>query len=328
MNTDVVVSTPLSVDQIVELKKARTIDERALRSIFLEARTANGFLDRPVPRELLAQAVELALIGPTSANALPMRVVFVESPEAKERLKPAMSPGNLDKTMAAPATAIVATDLKFYEQFPRTFPARGEAMKETFAGMEPDKQRGFAWDNALLQMGYFIIALRALGLDTGPMAGFDRAKVDAAFFPEGQWVSQYLINIGYGDDAGRFDSGDCRRFIEFRRVARDADRADHLALGVADEHAARHRNEPARDDLRERVEELRRPLRERARSHAHRERAAGFADRDVAAIQTRPLFRGERLERTARVEHRDAHRLEVRGARVCERCRDDRLRGR
>jgi 3-hydroxypropanoate dehydrogenase len=106
--------------------------------------------------------------------------------------------------MAAPVTAIIATDLKFYEQFPRTFPDRGEMLKGTLAAMEPAAQRGFAWDNAVLQMAYFIVALRSLGLDTGPMAGFDRKIVDEVFFPDCNWASQYLINIGYGDDSKLF----------------------------------------------------------------------------------------------------------------------------
>jgi len=191
---------PPTIDEFVELKSARALDDRALGTIFFEARTASSFVDRPVPRDLLARAVNIALMGPTSANSLPLRIVFVETPEAKERLRPAMAPTNLDKTMAAPVTAITAADLNFYDKFPRTFPERGEMFKGLFGGYPPDARRGMAWDNALLQMGYFIIALRSVGLDVGPMAGFERAVVDAAFFPDGQVVSQYLINIGYGDD--------------------------------------------------------------------------------------------------------------------------------
>jgi 3-hydroxypropanoate dehydrogenase len=199
-------STPgdLSVDELVRRKSARRVGENALRSLFLEARTANGFLDRKVPHELLEEALELALIGPTSANGQPLRVVFVESPEAKERLRPALSAGNLDKTMAAPVTAIVATDLQFYELFPQTFPERADVFKGLFESMEPEARRAYAWDNAVLQMGYFILALRAVGLDAGPMAGFDRALVNAAFFPDGRFTSQYLINVGYGDDTKVF----------------------------------------------------------------------------------------------------------------------------
>lgn len=195
---------PPTVDEIVALKAARALDENALRTIFFEARTANGFVDCPVPRDLLVRAVEIALMGPTSANSLPLRIVFVETPEAKERLRPAMAATNLAKTMAAPVTAIIATDLKFYDQFPRTFPERAEMFKGRFGGLPAEAQRGMAWDNALLQMGYFIIALRSVGLDVGPMAGFERSIVDAAFFPDGQFVSQYVMNIGYGDDTKVF----------------------------------------------------------------------------------------------------------------------------
>jgi 3-hydroxypropanoate dehydrogenase len=214
-------STPagLSADEVVRRKAARRVGENALRAFFLEARTANGFLDRKVPHELIEEAVELALTGPTSANGLPLRLVFVESPEAKERLRPAMSQGNVDKTMAAPLTAIVATDLRFYEFFPQTFPERGEAFKGMFEAMDPAARRGHAWDNAVLQMGYFVLALRAVGLDAGPMAGFDRALVDAAFFPDGRFAAQYLINIGYGDDTKlfprlpRFSAREIARFV-------------------------------------------------------------------------------------------------------------------
>lgn len=193
-----------TTDEIVGLKAARELDEAALRTIFLEARTANAFLDYPVRRAQLARAVELALLAPTSANGLPFRLVFVESAEAKEKLRPSLHAGNLEKTMAAPVTAIIATDLKFYEQFPRTLPDRGEMLKGMVAALEPAAQREVAWDNAVLQMAYFIVALRSLGLDAGPMAGFDRKTVDEAFFPDGDWVSQYLINIGYGDDSKLF----------------------------------------------------------------------------------------------------------------------------
>jgi 3-hydroxypropanoate dehydrogenase len=189
-----------TLEEIIERKSGRALNERALQSIFTEARTANGFIDRKVPHELLNRALELALLGPTSANMLPMRVVFVESAEAKAKLKPALNDGNRDKTMAAPVTAIIAADLKFFDHFPRLFPERGEMFKGMFGGLPPEVQRNNAWDNALLQMGYFIIALRSVGLDTGPMAGFERPIVDAAFFPDGRFVTQYLMNIGYGDD--------------------------------------------------------------------------------------------------------------------------------
>jgi len=197
-------NTAPPVEEQVALMAARALDENALRTIFTEARTANGFLPGPVTREQLTAAIELAELGPTSANTLPVRYVFVETPEAKERLKPALSPGNLDKTMAAPVTAIVAADLLFYENIARTFPTRPEMANNFIGEGKADFVRTFARDNALLQMGYFIIALRALGLDCGAMGGFDKPKVDAEFFPDGRFITLYLINIGYGDPTKSF----------------------------------------------------------------------------------------------------------------------------
>jgi 3-hydroxypropanoate dehydrogenase len=216
--SDFVLPTP-TVEEIIERKSLRALNEHALETIFSQARTANGFLDRNIPHEILGRALELAELGPTSANMLPMRVIFVESTGAKAKLEPALSEGNRDKTMAAPVTAIMATDLRFFEHFPRLFPERGEMFKERFAGLPPDVLRAHAWDNAVLQMAYFIIALRAVGLDAGPMAGFDRHKVDAAFMPDGRFVSQYLINIGYGDDSKvfprlpRFEAHDIAEYV-------------------------------------------------------------------------------------------------------------------
>ncbi len=190
--------------QAIELKRKRAIDEAALRTIFLEARTANGFLEGTVSREHLERAIEIAQLGPTSANALPGRFVVVESAAGKEKLKPAMAPGNLEKTMKAPATIIVAADLKFYLNFARTFPTRPE-MADRFSPAENKEiAKGFARDNAILQMGYLTIALRALGLDVGAMGGFDKDKVDAAFFPDGNFISLYLMNVGYADDSKSF----------------------------------------------------------------------------------------------------------------------------
>jgi len=196
--------TPPTLAEAIELKRGRTIDERALRSIFLEARTANGFLDAPVPRDLIERVVEIAELGPTSANALPVRYVIVQSPEAKERLRPCMGAGNLDKTMKAPANVIVAADLRFYENFARTFPTRPEMANNFSAPEKAEATKMFSRDNAILQMAYFIIAARALGLDCGPMAGFDRVKTDAEFFPDGRFISLYVINLGYGDDSKGF----------------------------------------------------------------------------------------------------------------------------
>jgi 3-hydroxypropanoate dehydrogenase len=172
------------------------IDAHALDVLFNTARTHNGWQDKPVDEALLRQAFDLAKMGPTSANSSPMRIVFVTSKEAKERLRPALSAGNLEKTMAAPTTAIIANDSKFYEHMPKLFP-HADA-RSWFTGSE-QLAATTAMRNGTLQAGYFILALRAAGLDCGPMSGFDNAKVDAEFFPDGQFKSNFLCNIGYGD---------------------------------------------------------------------------------------------------------------------------------
>ncbi len=164
--------------------------------LFSQARTHNGWLDRKISDDDLRRAVELALWGPTSANCLPMRIVFIRTPEAKARLKEALAPGNVEKTMTAPVTAIIGHDLEFYEALPRLFPAADA--KSWFVG-DPQLIQTTAFRNATLQAGYLILALRALGLDCGPMSGFDNAKVDAEFFPDGRVKSNFLLNIGYGD---------------------------------------------------------------------------------------------------------------------------------
>lgn len=168
----------------------------ALDQIFREARTLTAWLPKAVPHDLLRQAVQLALLAPTSANSSPARFVFVTSPEAKARLKPALAPGNVDKTMAAPATAIIAWDTEFYEHLPRLFPQAD--MKQYFVGNAKHAEES-AFRNGSLQGAYFILAARALGLDCGPMSGFDPAKVNAEFFPDGKWKANFLCNVGYGD---------------------------------------------------------------------------------------------------------------------------------
>ncbi len=174
------------------------IDAAALDQIFFEARTHNKFDEAPLPQELLARVYEIARMGPTSANCLPMRVTYVVSKEAKEKLRPALMPGNADKTMAAPATAIIAHDLEFHEQLPTLFPHTDA--RSWFVG-KPKHIETTAFRNGSMQGGYFIVAARALGLDCGPMSGFDNAKVDAAFFPDGKVKSNFLCNLGYGDPA-------------------------------------------------------------------------------------------------------------------------------
>jgi 3-hydroxypropanoate dehydrogenase len=181
-------------DRLIHTRQ--TIDQGALAQIFTDARTHNAFLDRPVPDAKLREALDIAKIGPTSVNQSPLRVIFLKSAAAKERLRPALAAGNLDKTMAAPVVAITGYDVKFYEHLPFLFP-HADA-KPWFSGNEAFAARS-AFQNGTLQVAYLLLALRAVGLDTGPMTGFDNAKVDAEFFPEGDVKSNVLINIGYGD---------------------------------------------------------------------------------------------------------------------------------
>jgi 3-hydroxypropanoate dehydrogenase len=185
----------------VHVASAKSIDEAALAQLFTQARTHNEFLASPVSDDLLRRAVDLAKMGPTSANQSPFRIVFVKSAEAKAKLAPAMSPGNQEKTKAAPVVAIVGYDEKFYEHLPFLFP-HADA-KSWFSGNEAFAKRA-AFQNGTLQVAYLILALRAVGLDTGPMTGFDNAKVDAAFFPDGSVKSNVIINIGYGDASKLF----------------------------------------------------------------------------------------------------------------------------
>jgi 3-hydroxypropanoate dehydrogenase len=173
------------------------LDVSVLDRLFLKARTHNGWLDRPVNDETIHRLYDLMRMGPTSANMTPARLVFVKSREAKERLKPTLNPTNVDKTMAAPVTAIVAYDPNFHEQLPKLFPGRD--MKSMFASLPEAARADVAVLNGALQGGYLIMAARALGLDCGPMAGFDKAKVDAAFLAAMSWKSLFLLNLGYGD---------------------------------------------------------------------------------------------------------------------------------
>jgi 3-hydroxypropanoate dehydrogenase len=177
------------------------IDARTLDVLFRDARTHNGWQDKPVPESLLRELFDLAKMAPTSANCSPMRVVFVSTPEGKARLKPALSQGNLDKTMAAPVTAIIAQDTQFHEHLPTLFP-HADA-KSWFVGNDALIQ-GTMVRNATLQGGYLILAARALGLDCGPMSGFDPAKVNAEFFPDGRFQANFLCNLGYGDPSKLF----------------------------------------------------------------------------------------------------------------------------
>jgi 3-hydroxypropanoate dehydrogenase len=174
------------------------MNDADLGLLFLNARTHRNWVDRPVDDGLLRRLYELARWPPTSANCEPMRVVFVRTREAKERLRPALSVGNVEQTMKAPVTAIVAYDTRFFEYMPKLAPHRPELGTAMAAQPEPARERT-ALQNGSLQGAYLILAARALGLDCGPMGGFDRAKVDEAFFPDGRWRSNFLTNLGYGD---------------------------------------------------------------------------------------------------------------------------------
>jgi 3-hydroxypropanoate dehydrogenase len=192
-----------------------SIEPGALDALFRSARTHNAWTDEPVTDDDLRAVYELMRFGPTSANSSPARFVFVRSAAAKEKLKPALSAGNLVKTMTAPATAIVAYDPKFYDHLPKLFP-HADA-RAWFAGNEALAQET-AFRNATLQGAYFIIAARALGIDTGPMSGFDRDKVDAAFFADSGWKSNFLINLGHGDSSGLFPRSPRLDFVEAARI--------------------------------------------------------------------------------------------------------------
>jgi 3-hydroxypropanoate dehydrogenase len=189
---------------------ASNLDEQAMDLLFCKARTHSAWLDRAVSDATLRQLYELMKWGPTSANSCPARIFFLRTPQAKARLLPALSPGNMEKTRAAPVTAIIAYDLRFYDKLPRLFPHNPD-MRQVFVDA-PQLVEVTARRNSSLQGAYFIIAARAVGLDCGPMSGFDNAKVDEEFFaagkcegcdeeflPEGHLRSNFLCNLGYGD---------------------------------------------------------------------------------------------------------------------------------
>ena len=172
------------------------LDDHALDQLFREARTHRAWTGEPVTDDTLRAVYDLMKLGPTSSNVCPARIVFVTTPEGKERLRPALDAGNVKQTMAAPATAILAYDLEFYERLPILVPHRDA--RSDFVG-KPELIRYEAMRSGTLQGAYFIIAARALGLDCGPMGGFDHAKLDAEFFPEGTIKSNFLCNLGHGD---------------------------------------------------------------------------------------------------------------------------------
>lgn len=191
------------------------IDQDALDRLFNEARTHNAWLDREVPDALLRRAYDLAKMAPTSANCQPMRVIFVRSQAEKKKLDPCLMKGNREKSMAAPATAIIAHDVEFYEQLPWLFPHTDA--RAWFAD-DAKKAEENAFRNGSLQGAYLLLALRAVGLDCGPMSGFDNGKVDEAFFAGTTWRSNFLMNIGYGDESVLHPRGPRPGFDDFCRI--------------------------------------------------------------------------------------------------------------
>ena len=191
------------------------LDDRSLDTIFRAARTHSVWLDKPVSDALLHQIYDLMKWAPTSANSSPARIVFVRSAAAKERLLPAMAPGNVDKTRAAPVTAIIAYDTEFHEKLPKLFP-QADA-RSWFVGNQALIDTT-AFRNGTLQGAYLILAARALGLDAGPMSGFDNAKVDKEFFPDGKIKSNFMINLGYGDHAKLFPRNPRLPFAEAAQI--------------------------------------------------------------------------------------------------------------
>jgi 3-hydroxypropanoate dehydrogenase len=192
------------------------LDGRGREQLFLGARSHNAWQDVPVDDAVLREIYEIARMAPTSANSQPMRVVFVKGEAAKARLKPALAPGNVQKTMTAPVTAIIAHDLKFYDQLPTLLPHLDA--RSWFASQPREAIAQASLHGGTMQGAYLIIAARALGLDAGPIGGFDKAAVDAAFFPDGQWKSNFLVNLGYGDPAGLFPRNPRLTFDEACRI--------------------------------------------------------------------------------------------------------------
>lgn len=191
------------------------LDETAQRQLFLDARTHNKWQKKDIQDSVLVDLVDLLKMAPTSANQSPARFVFVKSPEAKARLKPHLVPGNVDKTMEAPVSAIIGTDYKFYDHLPKLFPHKDA--RSWFVGNKEFADVS-AFRNGTLQGGYFILAARAVGLDCGPISGFDNAGVDAEFFAGTDIKSNFICNLGYGDPAGLFDRSPRFTFDEMATI--------------------------------------------------------------------------------------------------------------
>lgn len=186
------------------MPEAISVADAAIKQIFLEGRSFKKWRDIPVSDDFLRRLYDLWKLGPTSANSSPARVVFVKSAEAKNRLKPCLAPGNVDAVMTAPVTAIVGYDTQFHERLPDLFPHTDA--RAWFVG-NPTLIEETAFRGSSMQAAYLILAARALGLDCGPMSGFDQARTNAEFFPDGRVKSNMLINIGFGDREGLHPRG-------------------------------------------------------------------------------------------------------------------------
>ncbi len=195
---------------------SKTVNTEGLDLLFRSARTHNGWLNQPVEDALLQQVYDLAKMGPTSANMCPMRIVFVKSPAAKEKLKGCLDTGNVDKTMAAPVVAIIGMDIHFYEKLPQLFPHVDA--KAWFKGRAENDLEYIALRNGSLQGAYFMLAARALGLDCGPMSGFNNKKVDELFFAGTTVKSNFLCNLGHGDSSKLYPRSPRLAFEEACRI--------------------------------------------------------------------------------------------------------------
>ena len=191
------------------------LSDEALDQVFRTARTASKWLPRSVGVDTLRALYDLARLGPTSANCNPARFVYIASPESKERRLTAMAQGNVAKTRAAPVTALIAYDTAFYELFPRLFPHM--PLRDNFAN-NPAMATDSAVKNSWMQGGYFIVAARSLGLDCGPMLGFNADKVNELFFPDGKWKVNFVCNLGYGDAEGQHPRGPRLEFDEACKI--------------------------------------------------------------------------------------------------------------
>ena len=191
------------------------LTDDSLDILFRQARSHNAWQEKPVSDDLLKQLYDLTKMGPTSANSSPGRFVFIKSDEAKEKLKACLDEGNVSKSMTAPVVAIIGMDLEFYEQLPKLFPHTDARV--WFVG-KAEKIQETAFRNSSLQGAYLMLAARSLGLDCGPMSGFDNVKLDAAFFPEGKVKSNFICAIGYGDDSGLYPRGPRLGFDEAAEI--------------------------------------------------------------------------------------------------------------